>query len=375
MIAALSLVLVLVVLIVAHEYGHYIAAKLSGMAVDEFGLGYPPRALVLGKRGETTYTLNWLPFGGFVKIRGEEEFGAHGGRDPRSFGAQNRFLQGIVLLAGIAMNLLLAYVLITVSLMLGSLRVLSPEEVASVPGAMLMVSRVVPDSPAAVAGIEAGDVITSAVEKMSAWNPGSDAGSALPTPESFTTFVHGSSGNTLSVAVERDGSVRSLTATPARGLIASDPSRYAIGVEVASVGMKSFAFSDAVVEGFWLTLGAVEATARGLWSFFGSLFTLSANFSQVSGPVGIAEAVGGASAQGVASLLGLMALISINLALINLVPVPALDGGRFLFVLIESITRRPIHKRVAETAHGLSFALLILLMLVITVHDIWKLVA
>lgn len=375
MAAALTLVAVLVVLIVVHELGHFVAAKLSGMAVDEFGLGYPPRALVLGTWGETVYTLNWLPFGGFVKIRGEEDFGTGEARDPRAFGAKNRFLQGVVLLAGILMNLVLAYALFTVALLVGAPRALTAEEVPLVPSAVLMVARVLPDSPAAQAGLVPGDVLDSAVEQRSAWNPGNAASDTLPTPESFTQFVTESRDTALSIAVVRDGTMRTITATPVAGLIESDRGRYALGVEVVSVGTKSYTVAAALSEGFYMTVAAVKSTAIGLAQFFGSLLTVSANFSQVSGPVGIAGAVGEASAQGLGNLLMLTALISINLALINLVPVPALDGGRFLFVLIEAITRRPIKKKVAEMVHGASFALLLLLMLVITAHDIWKLLA
>src|SRR3989344_6842894 len=117
----LVFILVIVALIVVHEFGHFVVAKWAGMRVDEFGLGYPPRAATLGKVGETEITLNWLPFGGFVKIYGEDpstELGA-GGPDPRAFGARPRILQALVLVAGVAMNLLLAYVLITGVLIAG----------------------------------------------------------------------------------------------------------------------------------------------------------------------------------------------------------------------------------------------------------------
>lgn len=119
-------IVVIVALILVHELGHFIAAKLSGMRVDEFGLGYPPRALVLGKVGETLYTLNWLPFGGFVKIFGED-----GGAGSRAFSTRPRILQAIVLFAGIAMNLVFAYVLITGALISGTPRALSQSELAT----------------------------------------------------------------------------------------------------------------------------------------------------------------------------------------------------------------------------------------------------
>ncbi|HQT82798.1 MAG TPA: site-2 protease family protein, partial [Candidatus Paceibacterota bacterium] len=145
---------VIVALIVVHEFGHFVVAKLSGMRVDEFGLGYPPRAAVLGKIGETTYTLNWLPFGGFVKIYGEDG-GEHGAR---AFSARPRLLQAVVLIAGIAMNLLFAYALITGALIAGTPRALSDSELATARNVELAVANVLPGSPASQAGLVPGDV-------------------------------------------------------------------------------------------------------------------------------------------------------------------------------------------------------------------------
>lgn len=259
----LLFVAILVVLIVAHEFGHFVVAKLSGMRVDEFGLGYPPRAMTLGRIGETAYTLNWLPFGGFVKIHGEDP--SPEGADPRAFHAKPRILQAIVLVAGIVMNLLLAWAIFTANFM--TTHRISDHEI--------------------VAGLPLG---------------------------------------------------------------------------------------PALVQGASITAHVTGAIAVGLGHFFYGLATFSADLSQVSGPVGIAREVGSASALGVDSLLSLVALISINLALINLIPIPALDGGRLFFVLIEAVTRRPIKPQVANMVNATGFAFLILLMLVVTFHDVYRLI-
>ena len=167
----LVFIIVIVALIVVHELGHFVAAKLSGMRVDEFGLGYPPRAFLIAKRGETKYTLNWLPFGGFVKIYGEDgvaEAQEAGGaavvpaRDPRAFGARPRILQAFVLVAGVAMNILFAYVLITGALVAGTPRALAPEELARAKNVELAVAGVLSGSPAERAGLAPGDIIESA---------------------------------------------------------------------------------------------------------------------------------------------------------------------------------------------------------------------
>ena len=364
----LIFIVVIVALIVVHELGHFVAAKLSGMRVDEFGLGYPPRALTIGKWGGTEYTLNWLPFGGFVKIYGEDGLPEHGHHDKRAFTARPRVLQAVVLAAGVTMNIVFAYVLITGALVAGTPRVLAPDELATAQEVQLAVAGVLPGSPAAQAGLATGDVILSAEDGHYVFS-GAD-------PAAFTKFVADGRGNTtISMSVRHaSGKEDVVFARPAKGIISSDPSRAALGVEVASIGTVPMSFGAAVVEGAQLTWGATVLTAQGLWHFFYGIFTLTADLSQVAGPVGIAGAVGSASSQGFGDLLSLMAIISINLALINLIPVPALDGGRLLFVAIESIIRRPIKPAVAQSVNAIGFIFLILLMIVVTAHDIFRIV-
>jgi regulator of sigma E protease len=360
----LIFILVIVALIVVHEFGHFVAAKLSGMRVDEFGLGYPPRAMVIGKIGETSYTLNWLPFGGFVKIYGEDGNAA----GPRAFSSRPRILQALVLVAGITMNLVFAYVLITGALIMGTPRALEESEVATAQNVELAVAQVLPASPAARAGLLPGDTILSAEDGHYTFS-GAD-------PAAFTKFVSNGGGNTtIALSIRRvSGEEETIFARPEAGIISADSSRAALGVEVATVGVVPLSLGAAIVEGATLTWGATKLTAVGLWHFFYGIFTFSADLSQVAGPVGIAGVVGTASMQGFGYLFSIMAIISINLALINLIPVPALDGGRLLFVIIESVIRRPIKASVAQALNGIGFLFLILLMLVVTAHDIFKII-
>lgn len=360
------LIVVLVVLVVVHEFGHFVVAKLCGMRVDEFGVGYPPRLLTFYKKGETEYTLNALPFGGFVKIYGEDGEESEGG-EKRSFTSKNRALQALVLVAGIGMNMLLAFVVLTGLLMAGTPRALGPGEAATTPNAQLAVAATLPSSPASTAGFKQGDYIVTASYNSHVFT------GALP--EAFTNFIAGDvNSSPITVEVNRGGKLLTLTAVPRPGLVASAPTRVALGVAVASVSSAPLSPVRAITEGARTTWEITSQTAAGLAHLFVGLFTLSADLSQVSGPVGIAGAVGSASAQGFGSLMTLVAIISINLALINLLPVPALDGGRLLFVIIESIIRRPIKKGVANAVNTIGFGLLILLMLAVTAHDVYKLV-
>lgn len=362
-------ILVLVALIVVHELGHFVAAKLFGMRVDEFGIGYPPRALTVAKHNGTEYTINWLPFGGFVKIYGEDDSmpAPEDGSDPvksNSFVAKPHYQQAIVLVAGILMNILFAWILLSATLAIGLPRGLEDADIPLASDASLMVSRVVEGTPAFDAGLKAGDRIREATLGTENY--------AGPYADEFTTFINASQGEPVSLSIERGGETLSVTVTPEQGIVPADIDRYALGVGIGAVGTVQVPLLQAPLEGAVLTWEVTKQVAVGLVVFFGGLFTLTADLSQVSGPIGIAGAVGDATATSLAALLSLTAIISINLALINVIPVPALDGGRLLFVIIEAVTRKPIPVGVANTLNTAGFALLILLMVVVTASDLWK---
>ena len=364
MTSILIFILVLVALILVHEFGHFIAAKLSGMRVDEFGIGYPPKAAGI-RRGETEYTFNWLPFGGFVRIYGEDE--AAVAEDPkdgdRAFFRKPRIVQALVLSAGILMNLVFAWLLLSLTLGIGAPRALEPEELSNAIDPYVLVSSVMPGSPAEEAGFTPGDRIVRATA-------GADAFISADA-EQFTAFVSGSD-EAITFVLENGGEERTVSATPRTGLAVDDPERRVLGVGVASVGTVKTPWHEAPIEGLSLTWEMTKATAVGLVSFFAGIFTFTADLSQVSGPVGIAGAVGDAAGTGLAQLLTLTAVISINLALINLLPIPALDGGRLLFVAIEAAIRRPLSRKFQNWVNTAGFAFLILLMIVVTASDIFK---
>jgi regulator of sigma E protease len=351
-------IIILSVLVFVHEAGHFIAAKLFGVRVDEFGLGYPPRAKKLFKWRGTDFTLNWLPFGGFVKIFGENptEETKHA-KD--SFTSKRRDKQALILVSGVFGNFLLAWVLLSIGFMLG---MSSPVELGiPTTAAHTTIAETLPGSPASQSGLMPGDeilLITRNGQSIS-------AGSAL-TPETISTFIS-SSKDAVNVTIKRGSSIYTKTITPKEGIV---PDKPAIGFGLADISIVKLGPVQAVYQGLRATLMLTRDTAKALGSFFLKIFIGKADFSQVSGPVGLVGVTGQALSLGFVYLLSFAALISINLSIVNLLPFPALDGGRLLFVLIEAVIRRPVSPRVANAVNTVGFGLLVFLMIIITVRDV-----
>lgn len=363
---------VLVVLILVHEVGHFIVAKLSRMRVDEFGIGFPPRALTFARANGTAYTLNWLPFGGFVRIYGEDGEQS----EPGSFASKPRILQAAVLLAGIVMNLIFAYLILTTTLVIGTQQALTEQQIASSTDAAIVIADIAPNSPAAHAAFQRGDEVLAATTTLVS-NTGNQklhvvyqGGDPLRLAQLISLD---SSGLPMQFSIKRNGKVFQTEATPKAGVIPNEPSQISLGVTLASIGTVKTPVAQAPVEGLTYTWQIIKETVIGLGQFLKGVITFNPDLTQVAGPVGIANAVGQATAQGISALLTLTAVISINLAIVNLIPVPALDGGRLLFVIIEAVTRKPINQKIAERINMVGFVLLIILMLVVTAHDIFNL--
>jgi regulator of sigma E protease len=230
---------------------------------------------------------------------------------------------------------------------------------------------VTPGTPAARAGFMPGDIITKATLTTKLLAESYNGTNA----EGYSTLVASDAdGDPLTFMIIRGGKTLNITAIPVEKIIPGAPTRPALGFTMTEIAIVKTSADQAPTQGVYYTWNVTKETAVGLYDFFKHIVLFKADLSQVSGPIGIAGAVGTATSQGAAAVLTLAGLISINLAIINLLPIPALDGGRLLFVIIESIIRRPLNPKIAERVNLVGFALLILLMLVVSAHDIFKLI-
>ncbi len=355
---ALLVIAILVFLIVVHELGHFIAAKLFRVKVEEFGVGYPPRAFSFGRFGGTEYTLNWIPFGGFVRLFGEEE--EHGSG---SFSDAPRWKQAIILLAGVTMNALAAWALFSGAYMIG---VLHPVEVRGA-HTQLIVSQVIPASPADASGIKAGDEIAAVREGKTDL--------VDITPQGVSDFVSKRAGKEIEVSYIHDKILKTGIMRPAHAIIPGSEGRPAVGLGLLLAETESLGFKESVVEGFARTKVTFVVVWDGLYGIVSQALHGKPDLSDVVGPVGLVTAVGEASSNGWGYVLSLAAFISVNLTIINLIPVPALDGGRLLIVIIESISRRRAPKIAVQLVNAIGLALVIMLMVTVTYHDIARLFA
>ncbi len=356
--------IILLVLVIAHEFGHFFVAKRSGIRVDEFAFGFPPKLFSV-KKGETTYAFNALPIGGYVKIYGEDPTQVIEGDTERSFTHKPRWVQSMVILAGIAANILVAWILFTLILSIGMRSSVGGNTFGTLSNVEVLVTQVLEGSPAAQAGMKGGDVLLGLRDKTTGLSM------SVKTLEDVTTFVAAREGKPIVMTLSRKGVQEDLTVIPKLGI--TDSGRPAVGIAMDEAGLLKLPIHLAVLEGALKTYDYTVSTAVGIFDFLYQAVTGHANFKEVSGPVGIVGAVGDAAKLGFVNVLFFAALISINLAVINLIPFPALDGGRFFFIIIESIIRRPLPAKVTAWVNSIGFAALMLLMIIVTYHDIIKL--
>jgi regulator of sigma E protease len=368
--AIIVFIVVLVFLITVHELGHFWAARLSGVKVTEFGIGLPPKLFgYRPKESEVEYTLNWLPIGGFVKIFGENYETIQDDPDyERSFIRAKRWKQVFILIAGVLMNFIAAVLLFAAAAWLG---VLTPTDNLAERDGFYVVA-VSPNSPAENVGLQGGD-------KISYLASPDDAGTNRLAEDdidsdSFINYI--SNNEVVEFGIVRGGDPTVLKVEPEKGIIAADPDRRAIGVYADSLVIERSNFIDGLAYGLDRSISGLAAITIGFTDLIGSIFEGSGgeSFASLSGPVGIAQLSSQALDIGFSSLLSFAAFLSLNLVVLNLLPFPALDGGRIVMVLIEGIKGSPLNPKFAGYLNLVGFGLLLLLMLAVTAQDIIRLI-
>jgi len=348
-------------------------ARKFGVKAEEFGLGFPPRAFGIYKNTEgkwikiyggrevtdcpgTVYSLNWLPLGGFVKIKGEN---GEGENEPDSFVSRPIWQRAIMLSAGVIMNVVLAAVLISAGFMIGLPQALdgSIDARAHISDRKIQIVQVMINTPAQAAGLEAGDTILNI------------NGNSFSNFEALQKYVADNVGNKLDYRIKRGQEYFDLMIMPE---VLTETGLGGIGIGITETGIVSYPWYLAVWEGVKTTLVLIWAIIMAFYELIKGLILGHGVTADLSGPVGIATLTGQVARLGFVYLLQFTALLSINLAVINFFPFPALDGGRILFLIIEKIKRSPVKREVEGAIHNIGFALLMILILLVTFRDVAK---
>jgi len=365
---------VLVNLVVLHELGHAIVAKRNGVVVEEFGIGFPPKAWGKKLKNGMLFTINWLPLGGFVKLQGEHDAATHKG----DYGAATFWQKTKILLAGVVANWLVAVLLLTGLALTSGIPKIIPDQF-SIPADTTTVStpvqitNLVDNYPAKKAGLQTGDKIIRF------------DGEKIDTVQQLITASKAHRGQTVAVEYTRDGTTNKVNVT----LRNADSAVFGAGLgqqdsikatwSAPVVGVVTTAqytwvtlqgFGNLVVNFFGGLIGQLSTSEAGRAAASERLNEAGAS---VAGPLGILGVIfPAASEAGVAQVVFLAAIISLTLAVMNALPIPALDGGRWFVSALYKVLKRPLTKEKEEKIHGTGFAVLMLLVIVITVSDVFK---
>lgn len=380
-------ILILSLLVFVHEFGHFIVARKSGMKVYEFGFGFPPRAFgvykdpktgkfifVKGKGksklteivgGEekkveeeypaTLYSLNWLPLGGFVKIKGENGEKAD---EPDSFGYHKFWKKSVVLVAGVSMNFLLAGVLLSFGFMVGlpaDAQSLKDEHAIIVEEPAVVVEQVVNDSPAQKSGIKFGDKILTI------------DGKSVVDANSLAEYIAGRKGADMSMLILRGNEEVSISLKPE---LLDDEKVPKVGIILADAGILKYPWYTALYKGFIAAGISVINICIAFYLLIKNLILGQGLAFSIAGPVGIAVIISDSARLGISYLINVTAMLSLTLAVLNILPIPALDGGRLVFVTLEKILKRPVPLKYEQMAHTIGFMLLMALIVVVTWRDV-----
>ncbi len=358
-----------VMLVIVHEFGHFIMARRNDVDVEEFGIGFPPMAWGKKLKSGLLFTVNWLPLGGFVKLKGEHDED----RAKGSYGAASLWAKTKIIGAGVVMNLFVAILMFTLIALIGMPKIVENQfTVASdtkVVKNNVLIGAVEENSPASQAGLQSRDQLISI-------GTGLENSQQISSAESLPQATKEFEGQKVQVTYERDGQTKTaeVTLRSTEEVEASkntdDPKGY-LGVVPAEFTLQRSTWSAPIV-GIGVAKQFTELTLKGLGSVVAGLFqgdTQKAS-SQVSGPVGVFVLIKDGSKLGIQFILMIIAVISLTLAIMNALPIPALDGGRLFVTYLYRIMRKPLTAKAEDMIHGIGFAVLMLLFVLITVVDV-----
>jgi len=337
-------------IVAVHEFGHFAAARLLGMKVLEFAFGFPPRLAGI-RRGETEYTLNWIPFGGFVRILGQDDFSIkqQGMGDPSSFTSRPWWAQAIVLAAGVFMNFMLALLILTIAFMTGT----------TAPTGDVRVYDVRPGSPAAAAAIQVGDIVVDV------------DGTPIHTAKAMVNITNKAAQKQQEITIDivRDGQ----QLPPIKAVPRADPPQGEgpLGVQLEEV---QAAVSVPAPQAFGSAVSLTGEVVGQIVALPGQLIsqraTPAGGAPVVGGPIEIFRVTGQVAQFGIPTFLKLVGVLSVNLGVINIIPFPGLDGGRLFFVLLGALLRRRLSPQVEAAIHAVGFVLLLGLLVIVSISDI-----
>jgi len=376
LLSALAFFLLLSILILIHEWGHFAVARRMGVVVEEFGFGLPPRALTLLQRNGTQYSINWIPFGGFVRLKGENAMDPREHLGPGSFGAASIPARIAILCAGVTMNFLLAVVILTLGFSFGRWVPLSVytslERLQSAADTGLIelslavrIDDVMSGGGAAAVGVPEGSILVSVDS------------TPIERPTDVTALQEGKQRVTYAVRVPPDFSEERTFTVPLKEGEA--------GIAMVLFPLKLEGVNHSLPRSLLLSLHEswymLVQTVRGIGKLFLSLACLDPDPSApcgavpegISGIVGIAQYTHTSVQEGIGAYFRLVALLSLSLAALNILPLPALDGGRLLFVFVELVRRKPVNRKFEVITNGMGFLFLLMLLVLITYHDILRL--
>lgn len=350
---AVTFFVILSILVLIHELGHFLVARYFGVDVEEFGLGLPPR--IVGKKIHgTTYSLNWLPIGGFVKLAGEDEEEQKQKSGKVYFWQKSKKQRAAILGAGVFMNFFLAVGITTYLLTQGIME----------PTGRVHVERVMPGSPAQEAGLREGDMLV----ELYAYDPRS---ALVPkTPTQLINFIQENKGKEVHILTIRDGKEYIAIATPRVEVPAGEGP---LGVAISDLELRTYSLFEAPGKALTINLTRARDMLVSLGETVWKLVTFQKLTADVAGPIGIAQVTGQAVKFGFAAVLEFMSILSLNLAVLNVLPIPALDGGRLAFVFLEKILGRKIRPAFEKSTHQIGMIILFALILLVSLNDILRL--